>query len=321
MYLCAVSNIAYLLQKYRESAQIQTIIEGISQPSARLVLEGMKGGQRALVLAATALNSNVPHLAICETKEEAAYLFNDLCGLMGETNVWFFPDSFKRPLVFDDLNPTQMLQRSEAVNKISSIRGYGHVIVTYPEALFEKVVQPATLEEHKIDVVKNERLDVDFMIEILIEFGFERSDFVYEPGQFSIRGGIIDLFSYGNDLPYRIELFDDEVESIRTFEITTQASVKQLDRVRIIPNLNTRFRQEQKAPLLRIIPANSIIWIKDVQFVLDKLLKCFEKAEEFAAKISAHTPAELREIFRDRAFIYPGEIVGDLEDANLVFVK
>ena len=281
----------------------------------------MKGAQRAFILAATALNSHAPHVAICETKEEAAYLFNDLAGLMGETNAWFFPDSFKRPIVFDDLNPTHMLQRSEVVNKLSAIKGNGHVIITYPEALFEKVVRPATLEEHKIDIVKTERLDVDFMIDILIEFGFERSDFVYEPGQFSIRGGIVDLFSYGNDLPYRIELFDDEVESIRTFEITTQASVKQLERVRIIPNLNTRFRQEQKAPLLSILPHQSVSWINDIQFVLDKLQKCFEEAEKFASKITVHAPSELREIFRDRAFIYPGEIVEELTHATIVFMK
>jgi transcription-repair coupling factor (superfamily II helicase) len=317
-YLCAVSNTAYLLQKYRESAQVQAIVEGISQPSAKLALDGLKGAQRALVLAATALNTNVPHMAICETKEEAAYLLNDLAGLLGEEHVWFFPDSFKRPRAFEDLNPTQMLQRSETINKMSAARGYGQVIVTYPEAIFEKVVRPATLEENKIDVVKNERLDVDFMIEVLVEYGFERADFVYEPGQFSIRGGIIDLFSYGNDLPYRIELFDDEVESIRTFEVASQASVRPLDRVRIVPNLNTRFRQDQKDPILYILPPMAAIWIKDTQFMLDILVKCFEAAEKFAKNINAHTPNELREIFRDRAFVYPNDIVGKLTEAVIV---
>ncbi len=317
-YICVVSNIAYLLQKYRESEQIQAIVEGISQPSAKLSLDGLKGAQRAIVLAATVLNTNVPHLAICESKEDAAYLHNDLEGLLGAERAWFFPDSFKRPRAFETLNPTQMLQRSETVNKMSAAKGLSQVIVTYPEAIFEKVVRPATLEEHKIDVVKTERINVDFLVEVLVEYGFERSDFVYEPGQFSIRGGIIDLFSYGNDLPYRIELFDDEVESIRTFEVTTQASVRQLDRVRIIPNLNTRFRQDQKDPVLHVLPPMSVIWIKDTQFMLDTLVKCFDAAEKFAKNINAHTSSELREIFRDRAFVYPNDIVGKLTDGNVV---
>jgi transcription-repair coupling factor (superfamily II helicase) len=194
-------------------------------------------------------------------------------------------------------------------------------LITYPEALFEKVVRPSTLQEHQIDITKGEKLNSDFMIEVLIEYGFERTDFVYEPGQFSIRGGIIDLFSYGNDLPYRIELFDDEVETIRTFEVTTQASKQQLTSVRIIPNLNTRFRQDQKAPLLSILPPDSVLWINDVQFVLDKLQQCFTEVEKFATKINVHDPDELKEIFRDRAFVIPGEIVGAMEDMAVVFMR
>jgi transcription-repair coupling factor (superfamily II helicase) len=321
VYLCAVSNIGYLLQKYRESSQVQTIVNAFSQPLPRLQLEGLKGGQRALVLAATAANTDCLHVAICETKEEAAYLYNDMSGLLGDTKAWFFPDSFKRPMVYADLNPTHILQRSETINKLTSATGKGHVLITYPEALFEKVVRPSTLQEHRIDITKGEKLNSDFMIEVLIEYGFERTDFVYEPGQFSIRGGIIDLFSYGNDLPYRIELFDDEVETIRTFEVTTQASKQQLTAVRIIPNLNTRFRQDQKAPLLSILPPDSVLWINDVQFVLDKLQQCFVAVEKFATKINVHDPDELKEIFRDRAFVIPGEIVAGMEDMAVVYMR
>lgn len=313
-----MTNIPYLLQKYRQSGQVSQIAAAVQQPSGRLRLQGVKGAQKAFVIAATAEATPMLHIAVCETKEEAAYLFNDVTGILGEYRTWFFPDSFKRPGFFDDLNATQILQRSETVNKLSNTPGNGHVVITYPEALFERVVKPNVLSQHRIDVQKGGKLDVQFAIEILVEYGFERADFVYEPGQFSIRGGIIDLFSHGNDLPYRIELFDDEVESIRTFDPLTQLSKIHLDSVSIVPNLNTRFRQDEKAPFLAILPEGSALWVNDLQFVYDRLQFCFEQAEKFAARISAHDPAELREIFRDRAFVYPGDISDQIEAMPMV---
>lgn len=316
-----MSNIAFLVQKYRQSAQVQDIVTALSSPQPRVRLTGTMGAQKAFVLAATAENTQALHVAVCETKEEAAYLFNDLSGLLGEQRTWFFPDSFKRAAFFDDLNPAQILQRSETVNKLTSTPGNGHVVITYPEALFEKVVKPSTLAQHRIDILVGGRLDVNFAIEILVEYAFERTDFVYEPGQFSIRGGIIDLFSYGNDLPYRIELFDDEVESIRVFDPLTQLSKERLQSISVIPNLNTRFRQDEKAPLLTILPPGSVLWINDLQFVFDRLVHCFEQAEKFAARLSAHDPAELRDIFRDRAFVYPGDISDEIEEMPVVFFR
>jgi len=135
---------------------------------------------------------------------------------------------------------------AETINKIMSSTASGEIIVTYPEALFEKVVSPLALEKTRIEIVMNETLDVAFLIEMLVDYGFERVDFVFEPGQFSIRGGIIDIFSYGNEWPYRVELFDDEVESIRTFDPTTQLSKLKIAKVSIIPNVNTRFSKDQK---------------------------------------------------------------------------
>lgn len=260
-------------------------------------------------------------LYIAESKEEAAYLLNDLQGILGEQLVFFFPDSFKRPAFFDDLNHTQVLQRSETVNRLSQRNPGPAVVVSYPEALFEKVVSPEVLAQNRIEVNKGETLDVDFVVQVLVEYGFERTDFVYEPGQFSLRGGIIDLFSYGNELPYRIELFDDEVESIRTFDPLTQLSSQQLNRLSIVPNLNTRFRQDQKVSLFRVLAADTVIWIKDFQFLLDRLQYCFEKAEQFAAKISALDAAEIRELFRDRAFLFPGEVVEEVREHPIMFLE
>ncbi|MEK7256363.1 MAG: DEAD/DEAH box helicase, partial [Bacteroidota bacterium] len=187
------------------------------------------------------------------------------------------------------------------------------IIVTYPEALFEKVVAPAALEKTRIEIVKGERLDVDFLIEMLIEYDFRREDFVYEPGQFSIRGAIVDIFSYGNDYPYRIELFDEEVESIRTFDPLTQLSIQNIARVSIVPNVNTKFSREQKVSLLSVLKENTLVWVKDFRVLEDRLQECFEKAEEFAKSVSFIDESELAEIFRDRAFIRPHEVVEDLK--------
>ncbi len=318
-----VSNILHLLEHYRQSETVIQLGEALLGPKSSIRISGLKGAQKAFVLAALARGRN--HLCIAESREEAAYLQNDLAGILEKTPegqaVYFFPDSFKRPAYFEDLNPTQMLQRSELVNKITPGEAQGalnSIVVTYPEALFEKVVNPTILAQNRLEVKKGATLDVEFMMEVLVEYGFDRTDFVYEPGQFSIRGGIIDLFSYGNDLPYRIELFDNEVESIRIFDPLTQLSQQNLEQVRIVPNLNTRFRQDQKVSLFKVLPPDTVIWIKDLQFLYDRLQYCFERAEQFAGKLTALDPQELREIFRDRAFLYPTEVAEAVAELQIV---
>jgi transcription-repair coupling factor (superfamily II helicase) len=330
-YFCHVSNLSHLLSAFRNHPAVKNIAAALdSQTSAaRVQLRGLAGAQESFVVAATVESRKVAgsafHLFIANSKEEAAYRFNDLEGLLPGKAVHFFPDSFKRPAYFDDLNATQVLQRSELVNKITtaSLPGgaEGLVIVSYPEALFEKVVRPEVLAQSRIEVQQGEKLDADWVMEVLVEYGFDRTDFVYEPGQFSVRGGIIDLYSYGNDLPYRIELFDDEVETIRIFDPLTQLSQRNLKSVSIVPNLNTRFRQDQKVSLFRILPENTVIWVKDFQFLLDRLQYCFERAEQFAGKLTALDPAELREIFRDRAFLFPADVAGDIAERPIIYTE
>jgi transcription-repair coupling factor (superfamily II helicase) len=259
-------------------------------------------------------------LFISNSREEAAFLQNDLAAILtSDQGIHFFPDSFKRPAFFDDINPVNVLQRSETINKTTSPNAVSEVIVTYPEALFEKVVSPSVLAGSRIEVKVGERLDVDFMIEMLVEYKFERTDFVYEPGQFSLRGGIVDLFSFGNDLPYRIELFDDEVETIRIFDPLSQLSKQNIQSLSIVPNINTRFTQDQKVSLFNVLPANTVIWVQDFQFLLDRLQYCFDRAEVFASKLTALDDTEIREIFKDRAFLYPNNVVEDVKEHSMVF--
>lgn len=285
---------------------------------ARVQLLGMMGAQECFVLNGSYQLTPRHHLFIATDKEEAAYIQNNLAAFFGKKPVRFFPDSFKRPRHFEVLDNTNVLQRTETINKITSSGAKGEVVVTYPEALFEKVVAPEVLEGTRIEFGVNEKMDVDTIREILVDCGFNREEFVYEPGQFSIRGGIIDIFSYGNEYPYRIELFDEDVESIRTFDPFTQLSVQNISKVSIIPNINTQFRQDQKVSIFGVLPENTVIWVKDFQVLLDSLTICFEKAEAFAKTITVIDESELAEIFRDRAFIRPNEIIGDIEAHHII---
>ncbi|MCR9288994.1 MAG: transcription-repair coupling factor [Bacteroidetes bacterium] len=309
-----MKNLQRVLELYRDDPKTKEITDALNKETpARLQVLGMMGAQESFVLTGAYLASPQHHLFIAIDKEEAAYVQNTLANLLEKKPIRFFPDSFKRPMQFESLNNNNVLERTETINKITSTNSIGEIIVTYPEALFEKVVAPAVLEESRIEIKKDETVDVDFMIEILTEYGFQREDFVYEPGQFSIRGGIIDIFSYGNEYPYRIELFDEEVESVRTFNPTTQLSVRNISQVSIVPNINTKFSQDQKVSLFKVLKENTAIWVKDLQVLIDKLQICFNKSEEFSKTVSVVDEGDLAEIFRDRAFIEPHQVIDDIE--------
>ncbi|MFT5910341.1 MAG: transcription-repair coupling factor (superfamily II helicase), partial [Paraglaciecola sp.] len=303
-----------ILELYRDDERIQQLAETLNEETpARIQLLGMRGAQESFVLMGTYLNLPQNHLVIANNKEEAAYLQNNLASLFDKKPVRFFPDSFKRPQYFEELNNNNVLERTEVINKISTSTGAGEIIVTYPEALFERVVAPSVLDETRWVIKKDEQIDVQTLIEVMAEYGFKREDFVYQPGQFAVRGGIIDIYSYGNEYPYRIELFDEDVESIRTFDPTTQLSQQNIASVSIVPNINTKFTQDQKVSFFRVLKKRTAIWVKDFQVLLDRLQTCFEEAEKFANTLTILDESEVAEIFRDRAFIRPAEVIEDIK--------
>ena len=315
-----MKNLQRLLELYTTDSRVQEIAEALnSDTPTRLQLVGMVGAQEAFVLTGIFLSKDSSHVFVAADKEEAAYLQNSLETLFDKKRIHFFPDSFKRPMYFDALNGTNALQRTETINKLSRSKAKGEILITYPEALFEKVVAPEVLNKEKIDIATNAEIDVDFITEILVTYGFSRQDFVYEPGQFSIRGGIVDIFSYGNEYPYRVDLFDNEVESIRTFDPITQLSVRNIAQVTIIPNINTQFDQDQKVSLFRVLPENTVLWLRDYQVVLDKLQTCFEKAEEFAeTSLMLLEEEDLKALFKDRAFIRPNQVIEEIQSFPII---
>ncbi len=317
-----MSSIDDLLKLYREDKRTETIVSSYNDTTPTIQhVSGLVGAQDCFVLLASTVISDKKHVYIASTKEDAAYISTTLGDMQNDTTIHFFPDSFKRPQIYESLERTNILQRTESVNKLSQSLHNNHILITYPEALFEMVVDPKHLQKDQIKLEINTDLDVDNLIEKLSKYGFDRMEFVYEPGQFSIRGGIIDIFSYGNEWPYRIELFDEEIETIRSFDPGTQLSIKQIKAVHIIPNINNSFDTQHKTSLLNALPADTIYWIADADFLVDRLQKSFEAVEIFAENIKIDDDIDVQAFHKERAFMYPTNIIQEFQDVNIVLLK
>lgn len=268
-------NLEVLQGLYQNDIRLKQIAAGVTLPGhkLRVYLDNLRGSSINFIAAALWKNTDVNHVFILNDKEEAAYFHNDLEHLTKGLDIFFFPDSFKRTGYFNELNSSHVMLRTEALTKFTGKKVNKKVLVTYPEALFERVVNPSALSDNMISIKVGETLDVDAMLERFVSLGFRREDFVYEPGQFAMRGGILDIYSFGNEHPYRIELFDTEVDSIRIFNPETQLSERKLLQVSILPNIETKFETEEKISLLEYLPENTIIWAKDLSFTLGRLAK------------------------------------------------
>ncbi|MFN3403335.1 MAG: transcription-repair coupling factor [Cytophagaceae bacterium] len=269
-----------LLKVYQEDATVRTLEEQIkSSGSKRIQVKGLAGSLDAIVLASLYNSVKGKHFVILHDREEAAFFHNDIQNLLPNIEILFFPSSYKRPYKFEETENANILQRAEVLNLINNKSNDSFLIITYPEALTEKVINKRSLKENSFTANIGDKIDLNFIIELLQEYEFERTDFVYEPGQFSVRGGIIDVFSYSHDFPFRLELFGDEIESIRTFDPNSQLSVDSRKNISIVPNIQTRLMQESREALLDFIPETTRLWFKDFQMTLDLLDKYYSKAE------------------------------------------
>ena len=317
-----MENLDHLLKLYQSSAPLHRVEQFLQgEGNSTLLLKGLVGASDSFVMAASQLTKTRFHLYIANDKEEASYLQNNLEHLLPNRNIWFLPDSFRKPAVFNELNNTNVLQRTESINNMTAKLSAGEILVTYPEAIFEQVVAPEILDESRIEITKNEPLDIDFLIEVLVEYGFERTDFVFEPGQFAIRGGIIDIFSFGNELPYRIELFDDTVESIRSFDPGDQLSKRNIAKVLIVPNINTRFTGEHKTSIFKVLPSETVIWVRDLDVVIDRLQNCFDEAAKYARQLIQEEEVLLKKLLDERSFVRPGELIEDINNHKIIWIN
>jgi transcription-repair coupling factor (superfamily II helicase) len=274
-----------IVNYYQNATKVALVQQGLQQEKHHFQLSNLVGSSLSFVISETFKTTDKPYLFICNDKEEAAYYLNDLEQLLGEKNVLFYPGSYRRPYQIEETDNANVLLRSEVLNRINS-RKKPAVIVTYPTALFEKVVTKKELEKNTLKVTRGEKLSLDFINEVLFEYHFKRVDFVTEPGEFSVRGGIVDVFSFSNDEPYRIEFFGDEVDSIRTFDVETQLSNDKLKKVSIMPNVENKALQESRESFLKYIAENTVLFVKNKDLLTGNLDKFFHKAEVEFEKLS-----------------------------------
>jgi transcription-repair coupling factor (superfamily II helicase) len=264
---------------YKNDSLVQTLASHLStHTKSCLQIKGLRGSLDAVLATVFWEQHQRPCLFVMHDRDEAQYFLNDLQFLSGRQELLLFPSSWKRPYSFDETENANVLLRAEVLNRLNQRLDRGELVVTYPEALTEKVINRRSLKENTFSVRKGERLDVPFMTELLQTYDFEPTDFVYEAGQYAVRGGIVDVYSYANELPYRIELFGDEVESIRTFDPVSQLSTEHIDSISIIPNVQTRLIKEERQSLLEFLPDNTILFFKDYQQTLDVIHQYYDKA-------------------------------------------
>jgi transcription-repair coupling factor (superfamily II helicase) len=275
---------------YEKDPFVQTITQNLlKDKSGNHQIKGLSGSLDSLVFSVLFKSLKGCHLIIAHDKEEAAYINNDLQELLGEDAIFFFPSSYKRPYQFDEIENANVLQRAEILNKLLVQEQENPIIVTYAEALYEKVINKRSLTENTFKAAVGEKVDLAFIAELLSTYDFEKTDFVFEPGQFAIRGGILDVFSYAHDLPYRLELFGKEIESIRTFDPETQLSLDTIDHISLIPNVQTKLLQEQRQSFLDFLPQGTLLWFKDYQYTLDVIEENFDKAKSQFDQIVSRT--------------------------------
>ena len=268
-----------LLNTYDNSPKVKQIVDSLHSTEQKIHLNGLVGSSLSFIIQSVFKKIESPFLVILNDKEEAAYYLNDLEQLIGEKDVLFYPGSYRRPYQIEDTDNANVLLRSEVLNRINS-RKKPAIIVSYPEALFEKVVTKKELDKNTLKVTVGDKISIEFINEVLFEYEFKRVDFITEPGEFSVRGGIIDVFSFSNDNPYRIEFFGNEVDSIRSFDVETQLSIEKQNKIAIIPNVENTFFQENRESFLDYIDSKTIICIQNTELLLSKLDKLFGKAAE-----------------------------------------
>ena len=270
---------------YNSFDKVNRIIDAVKNDEQQIEITNLNGSSLSMVISSVYKASDKPLLFICNDKEEAAYYLNDLEQFLennkggSREDVLFYPGSYRRPYQIEDTDNANILLRAEVLNRINSQKKPA-LIVTYADALFEQVITKSELKRNTLKLAVSDTLSLDFVHDLLHEFKFNRVDFVVDPGDFAIRGGIIDVFSFSNDHPYRIEFYGDEIDSIRSFDIESQLSIDRLSKIDIMPNVENKFLEEKRQSFLKYISSKTTIFIKNPDLNKARLDKLFEKAKE-----------------------------------------
>ena len=314
-------QIEEIISQYQDTNQVKQILSALEEQQD-VHLSGLCGSMDAFVLAAAIRGSRRPHLIILPNREEAAYFHNTLSVLFAQKDIHFFSDSWKRTRHYDEISNAQVQQRSEVIHRLQHPLSVSEMIVSYPEAVAERVVHVAQTQEKTLVLKTGEALDIDGMLDLLIDMAFERVDFVYEPGQFSMRGGIIDIYSYAHEYPYRIELSGDHIESLRLFDPTSQLSVKKVSAIHVVPDVVKQAESGQRIPLTDVLPPQTVVWVQHFGDLLGVIHQCRETVERQREKLlSLSHPPDDHPLLRDGGgdlYVEEGEWIKGLQRLNLV---
>ena len=259
-----------LLSLYTSKPSVISIASCLNESYvSHIHLNGLIGSSQSMIFSAVSSLGNHSHVVLLNDSEEAAFFLNDIENLLGENHAYYFPSSYKKPFGIDETDNSNILMRAEVLSKLN--RNSKIIVVTYPEAFAEKVVTRRNLELNSIAMKVGESISISFINEFLLHHDFENVDFVQQAGEFSIRGGIVDIYSFANELPYRIEFFGDDVESIRTFDPTTQLSVQAMNHIAIMPNVQKKLLEEERSSFLDFISSETVIWSSDLNSSMEFL--------------------------------------------------
>ncbi len=302
-----------LVGLFDSSESLKKLLASIKEAKSKVRLRGVAGSAYAFLAAEVIKNSQDHHVFVLSDKEQAAYFLSDIELLTGKKKVLFYPMSYRRAYEIEETDNSNVIQRGEVLNALQASTSQ-QIIVTYSKALTEKVISKKMLRKSTFGISIGEEIDLDFINEMLHEFHFERVDQVYEPGQFAIRGGIIDVFSFAQELPYRIELFGDEVDSIRAFDPAEQLSVKSLRKATIVPNVQDEILLTEKVPFFEFLPAKTTMWVHDIE---ELQLKVDDELRE-AKNIYAQLENVIGQSKPEEKYINSNDILKAFEDYRMV---
>ncbi len=317
-------NIQELQKLYANHPQVIALSKAIGKSSLKTVsLDGLLASSAPLAFSALSLKVSVRLLFVMQDAEEAGYFYHDLCQVMGDKQVLFFPSSYKRAIKYGQKDPASEILRTEVLSQMMH-----HdllYIVTYPEALAEMVVTRKQLDARRLTLEQDQTVSVDDICKTLREFGFREVDYVYEPGQFALRGSILDVYSYSHEFPFRIDFFGDDIDSIRTFEVENQLSKERCDHVDIVPELTA---EEEKESILKFLPEDTLLVTKDIQFVRESIERTYQEGfsqQAMQERMAEATEMEQRQIEkemrRDSQIITGSQFALDAEPFRKILLK
>lgn len=285
-----------LLKKYIRTPQVGALAKALGKKSVRTVyLERLSCSAASIVIAALAEKLKQTVVIVMNDNDEAGYCYHDMTKLVGEQRALFFPSSYKRAIKYGQHDPANEILRTEVLSQFAS--GNQFIVVTCPEAIAEMVVSQREVDDHRLPLQREQAISMTDVEHQLLELGFQRVDYVYEPGQFAVRGSILDVYSFSSELPFRIDFFGDEIDTIRTFEVEDQLSKDRKEQVVIVPQLSEI--KTDKRPFTSFLHDDAIMVMKDSTYVLDRIGQIYDEGfsnQALTEKLSEATEVERKEI-------------------------